>query len=103
MKNNCEVILYNNSNNVSHYCWKQNESRQMDRELFKKLKNNLECLKEMQQRKFSKLKYFHVATRDVHRKIYDRIYKDEIEELANSSQFEYKSNLFKIIPLVSKH
>lgn len=97
------IKLYNNSDYVLEYKWKLHSTAEFEQEAAENLKNKWRDLKDYESLRGNKLETFEVIDYAGHRKVYDRIYCDEIEEFESNDQFLYRHKDFKIEPIVRKH
>lgn len=96
-----QITLTNNSDYTVQFKWKLYPSIHEDNEHGTKIKKSLKFIKHHETIKSNKLETYNIIDADGHAQIYERIYKDEIEEFENTDQFLYKHPNFEIIPLVS--
>lgn len=96
------IKLFNRSDYVVKYMWKMHSSAEIEREVAENLKNKWKEIKECEGLRGNKLEVFDVIDFEGHKKVYDRIYCDEVDEFESNDQFLYQHRAFKIEPIVMK-
>lgn len=94
------IKLYNKSNCIMQYSWKLHASAEIEKEHADRLKEGWRDMKDYESLRGNKLETFNIIDYEGHRKVYDRIYTDEIEEFELNDQFLYTNKIFKIEPIV---
>lgn len=94
------VKLYNHSDYVVRFFWKLYPSVDIEREHVESLKSKWREMKEYESLRGNKLEAFDVIDYKGHRRVYERIYCDEVEEYEANDQFLYQNKAFKIEPIV---
>lgn len=95
------IQLFNRSDYVVEYKWKVHSSAEIEREVAENLKNKWRQIEEYESLRGNKLEAFDVIDFEGHKKVYERIYCDEVDEFETNDQFLYQHNAFKIEPIVT--
>lgn len=94
------VKLYNHSDYVVRFIWKLYASVDIERGHVESLKVKWREMKEYESLRGNKLEAFDVIDYKGHKRVYERIYCDEVEEYEANDQFLYQNKAFKIEPIV---
>lgn len=99
---NCRYIeVFNRSKYTVRFKWKQLASHADEIAYVTKLSKVYDTVKDHESKRGHKLEWHGIIDYDGHTKVYQRIYENEVEELAVTEEFFYNNNTFKIIPMVS--
>lgn len=94
--------LFNHSNHIINFRWKQNKSIEDDNNESDKLKKGFEEIKNQESLKYAKLQLNEIIDGTGHGNVYNRIYQDELDEYEkNVDNFFYASRFFEILPNVN--
>lgn len=96
------IKLYNNSDYIVQFYWKLHPSGAVEREHIEKLKRKWEEMKAYESLRGNQLETFSIIDYEGHAKVYDRIYRDEVEEFELGDQYLYKNKTFQIEATVRK-
>lgn len=92
--------LFNKSKYIIKFKWKQYSSPLSEMKKVTKLKTAYKEMSEFESKRCTKLEWHDIIDYEGNSKVYERIYQDEVDELAANEEFFYQSSTFKIIPMV---
>ncbi|KAK4880159.1 hypothetical protein RN001_008305 [Aquatica leii] len=93
------VILFNKSKYNVKFQWKLYGTKEEENANLSKIKNSLKRMKSNETTKSNKLESLHIIGHEGHSNVYERIYKDELQELQLQEQYPYQNPYFKIVPM----
>lgn len=100
LTNQQTLEVFNRSQYIVKYKWKQYATHMDDVDRMAQLASIYKSVKEHESKRCTKLEWHGLIDYEGHSKVYQRIYENEVEELAYTEEFFYQSSTFKIIPMV---